>query len=493
MKEIENDSNLKINIIYEEKQKQEEILVNNSIDLNIIIEMAMEKFNIPSNNKDSLFFYYFDEDGDMNQLENEDNIFELSNHIKDNNLNVLNLYLSHFDAKSSYNLLSSKKLSKEIIDNIQINTIEDINQNEINNKEKDIKDKNENKKQKDINKDITKSIKNIIKNDDKNVVNNKYLKINQENKKEEEDQNNNNINVNYNINNINISDNINEINNNNEELQNSLLEKTKKNEELKKNIEEMKKIRIKDLQRQISEIKNKKEQKRKLIQEQKILELKIKNNEEIEKLNKIKADLLLNKYISNLQKNITEKIKPIIEEKISNIFIDKNKKLDNFIEKEKKNIFDDIKNNIENKKAEIINYNIKEVSNKNEKINNNLKKINEEINIIIKKLDNNFIPYHGNNQMHNLNIKTYTNGKKEIRISSFNQSQKNDNKAFNQSNNRQIDNDNTNDNGVAAIKNKFNLLLKEIYFDNLNDIWEKKKMKLIKFVLNITNMDYHLY
>ena len=257
MKEInENDSNLKINIIYEEKQKQEEILVNNSIDLNIIIEMAMEKFNIPSNNKDSLFFYYFDEDGDMNQLENEDNIFELSNHIKDNNLNVLNLYLSHFDAKSSYNLSSSKKLSKEIIDNIQINTIEDINQNEINNKEKDIKDKNENKKQKDINKDITKSIKNIIKNDDKNVVNNKYLKINQENKKEEEDQyNNNNNNIRDNIN-------INEINNNNEELQNSLLEKTKKNEELKKNIEEMKKIRIKDLQRQISEIKNKKEQKR---------------------------------------------------------------------------------------------------------------------------------------------------------------------------------------------------------------------------------------
>ena len=240
-------------------------------------------------------------------------------------------------------------------------------------------------------------------------------------------------------------------------------------------------------------LKIKKKQKRKLIQEQKILELKIKNNEEIEKLNKIKADLLLNKYISNLQKNITEKIKPIIEEKISNIFIDKNKKLDNFIEKEKKNIFDDIKNNIENKKAEIINYNIKEVSNKNEKINNNLKKINEEINIIIKKLDNNFIPYHGNNQMHNLNIKTYTNGKKEIRISSFNQSQKNDNKAFNQSNNRQIDNDNTNDNGVAAIKNKFNLLLKEIYFDNLNDILEKKKMKLIKFVLNIKNMDYHLY
>ena len=167
----------------------------------------------------------------------------------------------------------------------------------------------------------------------------------------------------------------------------------------------MKKIRIKDLQRQISEIKNKNEQKKNLIQEQKILEWKIKNNEEIEKLNKIKADLLINKYISNLPKNITEKIKPIIEEKISNIFIDKNKKLDNFIEKERKNIFDDIKNNIENKKAEIINYNIEEVSNKNEKINNNLRKIDEDIKIIIKKLDSIFIPCHENNQMHNLIVK----------------------------------------------------------------------------------------
>ena len=155
----------------------------------------------------------------------------------------------------------------------------------------------------------------------------------------------------------------------------------------------MKKIRIQDLQRQISEIQKKKEQKRKVIQEQKILELKIKNNEEIERLNKIKADLLLNNYISNFQKNINEKIVPIIEKQISLIFGDKNKKLDKFIEEEKKNIFDDIKKNIETKKNEIINYNEKEISKKNEMINNNLKIINDNIeDIITQKLKKNLIP-----------------------------------------------------------------------------------------------------
>ena len=252
--ENESDLNLKIIIIYND-DKQEEIMINKEINLNKIIEIAVEKFKIPTNKKNSLFCYYFDEEEDMNQLEENENIFELANQIKKTNLNALKLYLSHFDVKSSYNLSSSKKISKDIIENIKINKIshfdvmsslnlsisqklnkdiidnitnnkiEVINQNCINNNEKGIKYKNENMKQNDTNKDIIQDINNN--NDNKNDVKDENLEIKKYAKNEDEDENKINNNTNNNMDNCKFN-NINEIKNNNNKLQNDLLENKKK-------------------------------------------------------------------------------------------------------------------------------------------------------------------------------------------------------------------------------------------------------------------------
>ena len=201
-----NDVYLKININYGNNQC--EILLTDLLPVNEIIKKAMDNFNIPKKKENSFFFYYNDQKGNMNQINENDNLFELSSEIPNQNLYLLNLVAK---------LSESQTLNEENIDKIENNKIEEINQNDINNNENEMNNIDEKIELLDKNKNSTISIIFSENKDEENEMNKKNLEIEQDNKNKDK----NNINNNKKINNSKINDN-NKIKNNNNELKNEL-------------------------------------------------------------------------------------------------------------------------------------------------------------------------------------------------------------------------------------------------------------------------------
>ena len=85
-----NDVYLKIKITYE--NKIEEIMLKELKPIEDIKILVMEKFKIKENIKNSLVFAYYDKEGDFCQLEETDNLFEISKELNDD-LYVLDLIL----------------------------------------------------------------------------------------------------------------------------------------------------------------------------------------------------------------------------------------------------------------------------------------------------------------------------------------------------------------------------------------------------------------
>ncbi len=160
-----NDVYLKINITYENNQY--EILLTDLEPVNEIIKKTLENFKIPKDKEKSLFLYY-DQKGNLNQINENDNLFEISTEIPNQNLYVLNLVAK---------LSGTKTLIKENIDKIENNKIEEINQNNINNNEKEMNNIAEKIEPLDKNKNSTESIIINKKYDNERDENHKNLKI----------------------------------------------------------------------------------------------------------------------------------------------------------------------------------------------------------------------------------------------------------------------------------------------------------------------------
>ena len=97
----QNEVYLKINITYQDQTL--ELKLKELITLDKIKDKVLEKFRIPPNKKDCIYFSYQDEEGDINPLEENDNLFELSTE-QSNNSYILELALYIGD-----NLEESKK------------------------------------------------------------------------------------------------------------------------------------------------------------------------------------------------------------------------------------------------------------------------------------------------------------------------------------------------------------------------------------------------
>ena len=257
--------------------------------LDTIKDKVLETFRIPPNKKDCIYFSYQDEEGDINPLEENDDLFELSTE-QSNDLYVLELDLYIGD-----NLEESKKDFQDyILSHRNLKTTEN----------KIIASKDSS------NIDKSKVYENILLNQNSNE------NINENNRE--------NINENNNENNKgnNLSDNK-EINIKNEsiveQLKNELYKKEKENEELRKKIEEMKKIKIEKLEQEIKEIKNRKVKKRKIREEKnQKLELINKNKGKIEKHKNEIENLKVNIIANIFKKHITDDMIPIFKEKIKN-------------------------------------------------------------------------------------------------------------------------------------------------------------------------------
>ena len=138
-----NDVYLKIKITYE--NKIEEIMLKELKPIEDIKNFVMEKFKIKENIKNSLVFAYYDKEGDFCQLEETDNLFEISKELNDD-LYVLELILILGESLSASNLIKSQKISKEISKEIkELNSNEqiDYNKSEIINKKNNIEDNSE--------------------------------------------------------------------------------------------------------------------------------------------------------------------------------------------------------------------------------------------------------------------------------------------------------------------------------------------------------------
>jgi hypothetical protein len=134
-----NDVYLKLKITYE--NRIEEITLQELIPLEDIKNTIMEKFKIKENIKNSLVFAYYDNDGDLCQLEDDVDLFEISKEINDD-LYVLELTLMLGESLAASKLLKSQRISKEIKE-FNSHDQKDYNKSEIIN----IKNKEENNSQ----------------------------------------------------------------------------------------------------------------------------------------------------------------------------------------------------------------------------------------------------------------------------------------------------------------------------------------------------------
>ena len=129
---------LKININYEKEQK--DIELTDLPSLKKLKKLAAEKFNISKNHIDTIYFEYYDEDGDLNLLEEENNLFEISNETSNDNIYNLKLNLNLGESCTSSRIFESRIFKSQ-----RINISKSINkENEDNNDKKyeDLKKEN---------------------------------------------------------------------------------------------------------------------------------------------------------------------------------------------------------------------------------------------------------------------------------------------------------------------------------------------------------------
>lgn len=170
----------------------------------------------------------------------------------------------------------------------------------------------------------------------------------------------------------------------------NLISKEKKNEQDVKNIEEIKKLKIEELQNQIDEVKKRREQKKKIMEMNSKL---CQNVENIIKIKKELVDLKISNFINEIQNKVVKDLIPLIEKNISDHLKNKSEKFDELFA-ENKRLINKLQmniNNIENKINSIYNHQNGE---RRLKVNNNFEEISKDINEIknvIKNMNNNKI------------------------------------------------------------------------------------------------------
>ena len=466
----QNEVYLKIKITY--KDKIMELKLKELTTLDKIKDKVLETFRIPPNKKDCIYFSYQDEEGDINPLEENDDLFELSTE-QSNDSYVLELALYIGD-----NLEESKKGFQDYI--LSHRNLKTTENKLITSKDSSNIDKSK----------VYESIllnQNSNENINENINENKNENILSENK-------DNNIKIESDV----------------EQLKNELYKKEKENEELRKKIEEMKKIKIEKLEQEMKEIKNRKEKKRKIREEKnKKLELINKNKGKIEKHKKEIENLKLN-IISNIFKNhINDDIMPLFEEKIKNY----------------KNIFENIINNLDNNKLDNIKVQInkkileineinKNVNNKiNSQLKNNLEKIKDDIEIIKKKIIKKKENINNNNKDININSNNNIINNNDNRNFKNNNNQiynkviinKEDNNPQNYKNNKNLNisnkdlekknsDKNLNNDIKNTLINSFKEYLNYFFFQlNIKDINENEKLKIEQYYYELKKNSENVY
>jgi len=231
----------------------------------------------------------------------------------------------------------------------------------------------------------------------------------------------------------------NKIMNNNEEIG-----RVKKEKE---NIEEVKKLKIEELQNQINEIKKGREQKKK------VKEMNNKLCQYFENITKMKMEfdeLKINKYLNEIQNKIMNEIIPLIER---NIKRNQNKFIEIYMKQNEEKIL--------------------KWNNNFEKINKDIDEIKKEINIINKnnaknesmEIKNNI---RDNNSQQNENI----NNEKYV----FAVNKKD--KKFSIRIKRKNDNSSKQKNDSNIILNEFNIILEEIFYNDLRDLSNEEINKI---------------
>lgn len=117
---------LKININYKKEQKEFEL--TDLLSLKELKKLAAEKFNIPKNQIDTIYFEYYDEEEDLNFLEEESNLIDISNKASNDNIYNLKLELKLRESCASSRVLESgifksqrKNISKSAYKENEIN------------------------------------------------------------------------------------------------------------------------------------------------------------------------------------------------------------------------------------------------------------------------------------------------------------------------------------------------------------------------------------
>ena len=174
-----------------------------------------------------------------------------------------------------------------------------------------------------------------------------------------------------------ISNNNNKINSDNN-IQ-KMNEKEKKNELKEKGNEEIKKLKMEELEKQINEIKKRRQQKEKI----KDMNNKLsKNIENIIKMKKELDNLKINNFMNEFKNKIIKDIIPFIKRNISNYIKNKKYEIERITAEDIINI---IKQNISNKK---IDYSKKQNDEKRLKVNYNFEGINKDIDDIKNEINN---------------------------------------------------------------------------------------------------------
>ena len=393
-----NDVEVQIKLNYENNEKS--IKLQEELPLDKLKDKAIELFGIPKDKKKYLTISYYDNEQDLNQLEENESIFDLAEE-KTNNLYYVELFVENDlnESRRTQNTIKSYESNKND-DSETNNKYIKINE-ELNIELENIKKENEK---------LTNTIGNyekkilILENELKNNKNeNIQLKKLMDNKEREIHLLKNEI---YNVNSAMKNQN-----------QNEMEMIIKENEILKKKIEEMNKLRIKDLEREIEEVKKRKAEKKKLKEEKKYMDLEISHNKEIENLKKIKDNLKINYHINNILKEIQNNVINLIEQKLTKKDINFNDSIKNT----EKQLLESINKIIDEQKKQIIELNSQDLNNYKLKIESNFKEIKEQIEIIekeIKKFKENVstktLTIKTSNNMIKARINNNSNQKKDI-------------------------------------------------------------------------------
>jgi len=286
------------------------------------------------------------------------------------------------------------------------------------------------------------------------------------------------------------SNNNNKINSENYYQNLNLNEKVKKNESKEKNNEEIKKLKIEELQNQINETKKRREQKKKI----KEMNNKIfQNFENISKMKKELDDLKISYFINEIKKkNINDIEKNIndIEKNVSEYLRKKSKKFDECITSIKY-IINQLEQNIkssQNNKNIIIDLFTKQNDVKISELKDNFKRIKKDLDKI-------------KNEINNISINKANNDSNELQINNKEEDNKQQPLNINNENiiihesikrkgnkkyitiNRRVKSDlssinNEKKSNSDEIIGEFNLLLEQIFSNDLSDITNKEEIQL---------------